>query len=465
MFMNPEHAWVPYQPTADNPWDARKVGHLYRRAGFGATHAELAAGVAAGHEKTLVLVLEGRPESDDFTRTSAFMASEKSMPPGAPLQRLSAWWLDRMLKTAHPLREKLTLFWHNHFATSNTKVQNARFMLGQYRLMQKHSLGSFKDMLIEMGTDPAMMVWLDTTQSVKGKPNENYARELMELFSLGIGNYTEADIREAAKAFTGYEIVDGKGVLNPRKHDAGEKVVFTNSGSFDGAGITRLCLEKPACPRFIVRKLYRFLVSESEPPTDDLIEPLAKLYRESDFDTGKLVSVMLRSNLFFSPAAYRAKVKSPVELAVGIVRGLEGSAGPLPLAAVLEGLGQVLFAPPSVKGWDGGPAWLNAQTLLSRNNLALAITSTEGTAFGTRCDPGRLLANHGKKTDEEIVDFLLGVFLQGDVPAESRSKLLDYLKQAKATKFPVYWAPDDVTNHRVRAVAHLVLTLPEFQLG
>jgi hypothetical protein len=174
--------------------------------------------------------------------------------------------------------------------------------------------------------------------------------------------------------------------------------------------------------------------------------------------------VMLRSNLFYSPAAYRTRIKSPVEFAVGIVRGLEGSAGPLPLAAVLEGLGQVLFAPPSVKGWDGGPAWLNAQTLLSRNNLALALTSTEGTAFGTRCDPARLLSKHGKKSDEEVVDFLLGVFLQGDVPAESRAKLLDYLKQAKATKFPVYWAPDDVTNHRVRAAAHLVLTLPEFQL-
>ena len=456
--------WQPYKPSASNPWDARKVGHLYRRAGFGATHAELEAGVADGHEKTLERVLSGKPESEDFTRTSEFMAGEKSMPPGAPLPRLSAWWLDRMLKTAHPLREKITLFWHNHFATSNVKVQNARYMLGQYRLMYKHALGSFKTLLVEMGTDPAMMIWLDTIQSVKGKPNENYARELMELFSLGIGNYTEADIREAARAFTGYQIEKGAGTFNKKQHDASEKRVFGNSGTYKGEDIAGLCLENPACPKFIVAKMYRFLISESGSPDKDAIDSLAEMYRELEFDTGKLVAVMLRSNLFFSPATYRAKIKSPVDFAVSIIRGLEGTTGPLPLASILEGLGQVLFAPPSVKGWDGGPTWLNAQTLLSRNNLALAITSTAGTGFGSRCDPARLLANHGKKTDEEVVDFLLGVFLQGDVPAESRTKLLDYLKQAKATKFPVYWTQDDVSNHRFRAVAHLVLTLPEFQL-
>src|SRR6185312_11105024 len=129
----------PYKPTPSNPWDARKVGHLYRRAGFGATHAEIDAGLADGHEKTLERILTGKPETEDFTRTSDFMANAKSMPPGAPLARLSAWWLDRMLKTAHPLREKITLFWHNHFATSHVKVPNARYMLGQYRLMYKYA--------------------------------------------------------------------------------------------------------------------------------------------------------------------------------------------------------------------------------------------------------------------------------------------------------------------------------------
>jgi hypothetical protein len=458
-------AWAAYQPSAAHPWDRRKVAHLYRRAAFGATAAELDAGVKDGHEKTITRVLEGGPESDDFTRTTEFMASERSMPPGAPQGRLSAWWLDRMLKTAHPLREKLTLFWHNHFATSNAKVQNARYMLGQYHLLQKYALGSFRELVIQMGTDPAMMVWLDTLGSTKGNPNENYARELMELFSLGIGNYTEKDIREAARAFTGYEIKNGSGVLNPSQHDATSKTVFGRTGRFKGEDIAKLCLEKEACPRFIVRKLYRFLISEADNPPAELIDPLAEQYRAWDFDTGKLVATMLRSNQFFAPQTYRAKIKSPVEFVTGIVRGLEGTAGALPLAEALEGLGQVLFAPPSVKGWDGGPAWLNAQTLLARNNLALALTSGEDARFGTRCDPARVLARYGIASDAEALHWLLDVFVQGDVPAATRDRLLGYLETAKGIKYPVYWTPDDVTHHRVRAVAHLVLTLPEFQLN
>ena len=463
--LDPKTAWQPYTPSAENPWDRKKVGHLYRRAGFGATASELDAGVKDGHAKTLDRILSGAPESEDFARTSEFMASERSMPPGAPQQRLSAWWLDRMLKTRHPLREKLTLFWHDHFATSNAKVQNARFMLAQYRLMQSHALGSFAALLLQMGTDPAMLVWLDTNTSTKAAPNENYARELMELFSLGIGNYTETDIRQAAKAFTGYEIKEGKGTFNRRQHDAGEKSVFGKSGKFTGEDVAKLCLEHPACPRFIVRKLYKFLVSDLDTPAAELIDPLAEEYRKSGFDTGKLVSTVLRSNLLFSPSAYRAKIKSPVEFAVGTVRTLEGHAGTLPLAGALEGLGQVLFAPPSVKGWDGGPAWLNAQTLLGRNNLALALTSTEDARFGSRCDPSELLAKHGAKGDAEQVDFLLDLFMQRDVPAAARDKLLDYLKTAKGVKYPAYWSADDVANYRTRAVTHLALTLPEYQLN
>ncbi len=462
--IDPKTAWAPYTPSAENPWDLRKAGHLFRRAAFGATATELQDAVAAGHEKTLDRIINGNPESADFTATSDFMASERSMPAGTETNRLAAWWLDRMLKTAHPLREKLSLFWHNHFATSNSKVLNARYMLGQYRPIHQHSLGSFRELLIAMGTDPAMLIWLDTTQSVKGKPNENYARELMELFSLGVGHYTETDIREAAKAFTGYEIKDGKGILNESQHDTSKKRVFGQSGNFQGQDIARLCLAQSACPRFLVRKLFAFFISEAEMPSEELLEPLSQFYREVEFDTGKLVSRMLRSNLFFSPNVYRARIKSPVEFAAGIVRGLDGRVGALPLAESLAELGQVLFAPPSVKGWDGGPAWLNAQTLLFRNNLALALTSTEDTRFSTRCDPAALLARHARRSDAEIVDFLLDLFVQGDVPDASRTKLLDYLARAKQTNYPAYWAENDVVQHRMRAVTHLVLTLPEFEL-
>jgi hypothetical protein len=251
-------AWEPYRPTADNPWDLKKVGHLYRRAGFGATFDELQRGVSDGPEKTIDRVLRGGPADSDFEKTSEFMASERSLPAGTPGVQLAAWWLYRMLRTQHPLREKLTLFWHNHFATSLAKVQNARYMLGQYRLMHRHALGSFRAMLHDMSFDPAMMVWLDTNQSKKGKPNENYARELMELFSLGIGNYTEADIREAAKAFTGYDVKAGKMKFDEQQHDDAEKKVFGKSGPFKGPDIVDLCLEKSSCPRFIVASCTAF---------------------------------------------------------------------------------------------------------------------------------------------------------------------------------------------------------------
>ncbi len=465
MTISPKTAWEPYRPSAAEPWDVRKVGHLYRRAGFGATWAELQHGLADGPDRTLDRVLNGRPESDDFARTTEYMATERSLPPGAPGVQLAAWWLDRMLTTAHPLREKLTLFWHNHFATSHAKVRNARLMLAQYRTLHRHALGSFRELLTEMSVgDAAMMVWLDAKESTKEKPNENYARELMELFSLGIGHYTETDIREAARAFTGYQVKNGAATFDPKRHDGTDKTVLGRTGKWKGDDVVKVCLDQPACPRFVTRKLVRFLVAEGEPLGDEYVDPLADAYRASDFDTGKLVATILRSNLFFSPLAYRQRIKAPVDFACGIVRGLEGTVGTLGLANALESLGQVLFAPPSVKGWDGGPAWLNGQTLLFRQNLALALTSTDDVRFGRRCDPAATLERHGKRADEDAVDFLLGLFLQGDVPAETRAGLVDYLAGARKATVPPYWTPDDAANHRLRAVAHLVLTLPEFQL-
>ena len=458
-------AWEPYRPTPDNPWDLRKVGHLHRRAGFGATWADLQRGLADGPDAAIARVLAGGPADPDFDRTTEFAASPRSLPANAPGTQLAGWWLARILGGPHPLREKLTLFWHNHFATSLSKVRNARHMLGQYRLLNRYALGDFRELLRGMSTDPAMMTWLDTPSSVKGKPNENYARELMELFSLGIGHYTEADVREAARAFTGYAITGDKGTFAAAAHDGGEKTVLGRRGPWAADDIVRICLDQPACPRFVAGKLYRLLVSETEPPAPGLIEPLAEGYRRSGFDTGKLVETILRSNLFFSPAAYRQAVKSPVEFAVGIVRGLEGAVGPLRLAEALETLGQVVFAPPSVKGWDGGPTWLNAQTVLFRQNLALALTSTDDFRFGRRCDPAALLARHGKAGDADAVGFLLDLFYQGDVPAAAREGLVGYLAGAKAGRYPAYWTPRDVADHRLRAVAHLALTLPEFQLN
>jgi uncharacterized protein (DUF1800 family) len=294
-------------------------------------------------------------------------------------------------------------------------------------------------------------------------PNENYARELMELFSLGIGHYTETDIREAARAFTGWEIKDGQAAFNPKQHDDGEKTVLGKTGRLKGEDVIDLCLEQKSAPEFLCGKLYRFLVSETTPPSAELLGPLAEGFRKSDYDFGALVGTVLRSRLFFGAAAYRGRIKAPVDFALGIVRGLEGHTGTTALAATLEELGQNVFYPPSVKGWDGGPTWLNGQTLLTRQNLTLALTSTEDVRFGRRTDPAALAKKHGK-AGPELVDFFLKLFLQGDVAAESRARLEEYQRHAEQLTYPVYWTKDDAEDHRVRSLCRLVLALPEFQL-
>jgi hypothetical protein len=305
---------------------------------------------------------------------------------------------------------------------------------------------------------------------VKGKPNENYARELMELFSLGIGHYTEEDIREAAKAFTGWEIKAEKFYFNAGQHDDSAKTVLGKSGKWNGEDIVRICLDQPACSRFIARKLVRFLVSDTLILSEELIQPLADRFRAGKFDFGKLVETVLRSNLFFSHHAYRNQIKSPVDFVLGIVRALEIRVSTTALAVALESLGQNLYFPPSVKGWDGGRTWLNGQTLLFRQNLALALSSRDGQYVrhppgADVLEPADLLRKHGVEGEEATVSFLLDLFLQGDVPHETRSRLVEYLQQSRKQSLPSYWTAEDRERHPTRAVTHLVLTLPEFQLA
>src|SRR5262249_30197238 len=247
-------------------------------------------------------------------------------------------------------------------------------------------------------------------------------------------------------------------VFNQGQHDDGEKTVLGQTGRWKGEDVVRICLEQKAAAPFIAAKLYRFLVSESVPATPELLGPLAERFRTSGYDFGALVRTVLSSNLFFAPAAYRTRVKAPVDFALGIVRALEGRIGTSALALALDGLGQKVFYPPNVKGWDGGQAWLNGQTLLFRQNLALALTSTEDPRFGSRTDPGALVRKYGPKSDTEVVDFFLRLFLQGDVPAPTRARLLDYQRRSHDLKAPVYWTAADAAGHRVRALCHLVLS-------
>ncbi|MBI3411087.1 MAG: DUF1800 domain-containing protein [Planctomycetes bacterium] len=476
--IDPRWAWERYRPTDAAPWDIKRVGHLYRRAAFGASWQELEAALRDGPERTIDNLLRGRADRDADELWTLLSRGTSQANNG---EQLPALWLYRMLQSPHPLREKMTLFWHNHFATSNAKVRNAGYMIGQYELSRRHALGSFRTLLQEMSHDPAMMVWLDTTQSRRGQPNENYARELMELFSLGINNirrpaernYTEQDIREAARAFTGWSLQNGQAVFRENEHDDGEKNVLGQRGRWQSRDIVRICLEQEATSFFIVRKLFRFLVSETVPATAELLTPLARQFRESDYDFAALVERVLRSNLFFSAQVHRTRIKAPVDFALGIVRGLEGHLedanpqhrlGTTALASALDGLGQKLFYPPSVAGWDGGRAWLNGQTFLLRQNLALALTSTTDDRFGRRTDPAARVRRHHRGTDAAQVDFFVRLFLQNDVPASARTRITDYMKNAASRSYPAFWTSEDAADHRTRALAHMVLCLPEFQL-
>src|SRR5262249_51029075 len=284
------------------------------------------------------------------------------------IAQFRAWWLWGMQESGHPLREKLALFWHNHFATSNAKVLNARLMFEQNVTIRKHALGRFRPSLIDMSKDTAMLVWLDSNQNRKGAPNENYAREVMELFSLGVGHYTEKDIQEAARALTGWHHSGGWDYnprvaadtltfeYHPAEHDDGPKTIFGKTGNWGGEDAAGVGCDNKWCAPFLTGKLYAYLVSETPPP-EPLLAPLVEQFRNSDYDIAGLVKAMIGSRLFFSEHTYRKRVKWPVEYAPGAVPpGGPDRAPPGHLPAPLAQLGPGPFPPPNGEGWGSAPA-------------------------------------------------------------------------------------------------------------
>jgi uncharacterized protein (DUF1800 family) len=507
--LDPVAAWQPWEPSDKTAWNLKWAGHLFRRAGFGASVPELREAVKAGLPATLDRLMKGDKGADTrlkFLEATGVAASHRSG------YELRAWWLYGMLHSLYPLREKLTLFWHDHFATSINKVTRAFAMYRQNLLLRQHALGRFPDFLQAMSKDPAMLLWLDSASNVKGKPNENYAREVMELFSLGVGNYTEKDIREAARAFTGWQTEDDEYVFVAREHDDGDKTVLGKSGTFNGEDVVRICLEQAACAKFLVRKLYRFLVSERETPPDTFLQPLADDFRKSGYDIAALVRRMVGSRHFFSEYAYRQRIKCPVEFALGIVSSLtDRQIPPRALVSRLDAMGQTLFAPPNVKGWPGGASWLNTATVLARHNFAQMVamgglrdSAPRPTPLNPieaereRAEEAQRLAEEARQLAEEeklraegkpvpprpepavpppaanmdvaaqvqrekltkpaeIVNFLLDMLLQGDASATARAKLTAFLEDGKPGGANL--------TRRIRETAHVIMTMPEYQLA
>jgi len=443
---DPQWAWVAYEPDDARPWNLALAGHLYRRAAFGADWAQLQRALADGPRRAVERLLE--PE----TEVAAFDRRHDELEESANADALRAWWLRRMVQTPHPLQEKMTLFWHGHFGATAARVNYAPLMRGHVQLLRQHALGSYPPLLEAVSRDPAMLVSVGAAENRKMVPNDHYARELLARFSLGSGNFMEEDVEEAARAFTGWRVLRNRLRYFPGDHDGDVKRILGREGNFDGDDVVEIVLQQPATPRLLVRKLYRWLVSETDEPSDALLAPLAESFA-ADYDVARLVRTILRSNLFFSPRAYRQRIKSPVEFALGIVRGLEALAPTEKLAGDLAAMGQNLYHPPTVKGWKGGRFWLNQATLVGRSNLAAEML-LGAKPYADKLDPSAVAKKHGHAAPQAAARFLVDLFLQGDLD----EGVADRLFEGAA-------AGEGGPAERLRRFAHAVVTLPEFQLA
>jgi len=426
-----------FEPSKGRPWNDAEASRLLRRTGFCPSAGERAAALEQTPGEVVARLIDG-PESQRFDELDAlgerFARREE-------IDGLRAWWALRMTHTTRTVRSRMALLWHDHFATSNAKVRSPRLMLQQLRVFERHALGRFGDLLLAVARDPAMIVWLDGNENVNGRPNENFARELFELFALGLGAYTERDIKEAARAFTGWHQRNGRFRFARHLHDEGVKKVFGRTGPLDGDDVVRLTLEQPACARFVARRLIEEFVCPQ--PPEELVAPLAERLRRTDYDLDDAVRTLLTSEAMFDPRWRSSRIKSPVEFAVGVVRSLEISVGGQQLADTISQMGQRLFEPPSVKGWDGHRAWLNTATMLVRLGAVQRATDAE------RFDADALL-NRYQVDDAEVATFAARLTLDGLIPEPIRRDVES-----------LAGSPADVLRETLR----LLMTTPEYQMA
>ncbi len=448
--------------------DPQRLGHLLRRAGFGARPDEWTAyakmGVGAATDQLL------HPEQVPDHLDAVLQDISGDYVDFTDIGSIRKWWLYRMAHTKRPLEEKMTLFWHNHFATANYKVDNPQWMWRQNELFRAHALGNFRTLLQAVSRDPAMLIWLDGADNKKGRPNENYGRELQELFTLGIGGgYTETDVKEAARAFTGWRFDSGSDsfVFDANNHDGGVKTFLGQTGPFNGDDILDILARHPSTAKFLCTKLFKFFVHDDPAPGE--IAPLTQVYFESGYSIRAVVGTILKSPAFYSPKAIYAKIKSPTEYMVTAIRTLDvplNAAGrEMPLGSVLSGMGQSLFNPPNVKGWPEGKSWMNTETLLSRINFAnslvrqmdqqgLLSANLQGWLSAMRTDaPSRL------STPSQVVDALWAVLLPGHTPSSATRRTLIAFAQDDNNPNAVHF------EQKAPGLVSLILSAPEYQLA
>jgi uncharacterized protein (DUF1800 family) len=444
----------------DNP--RSQVAHLLRHAGFGATEAELDQYAALGFAGTLDRLLS--PEQVDDSATDQQVAS-LALDPKDPdarkkIEAAKFWWLNRMLYTQRPLQEKLTLFWHNHFATANSKVQNAVLMLNQIQLFRDYGLGNFETLLQKVTRDPAMLFWLDNRLNRKGAMNENWGREVQELFTVGIGNYTEQDIKEAARSFTGHGLdKNSQYVFTPAQHDAGQKTFQGQTGNFDADDILAILVRNPATARFLTSKLFAFFAYDG--PDSSTIDRLANTFVTSNFDIRSVLRDIFSGPEFLSQQAFHGQIKSPIDLLTGSLKSLNvQNVGP-DATQILRRMGQDLLNPPDVSGWKGGPAWINATTLFERFNWGNRLVMGRDSTKPYFADVPAQIQAHGVTSAEGLVDFYVSLLVDGDVTPEARQSLVDYLNASG----PLALDNSGALDLKARGLVHLALATPTYQLA
>ena len=528
-------------PVSDG-WNARQVEHLLNRAGFGARPAEIEAALKLGRAAYVEQLLAGWSEpAEPFFVDAPARPSRRELDE-AEYKRAqddyrrgerrllfgyAGWWIDQMIEGDDPLRQKMVLFWHGYFTSSARDVKRTAAMVEQNQLFQRLALGNFRELLCAVLRDPAMIEYLDNNQNRRGNPNENLARELMELFTLGAGNYTEQDIKEGARALTGWRTNDDKteAYLVRRQHDDGVKEILGRKGRFDADDFVDILLEQPACSRWLAGKLLGYF--EGRAPDETRLAEYAGVLKAGKFEIAPLLKKLFDDPRFYRDEILGERISGPVEYLVGCTRRLGIDVPPQLLWLGAGQLGQRLFDPPNVKGWEGDEAWITTSSLLARGNMAgmllgvvhfedvlkddgFALDDDESIGGGEMGEMSGAMAGEeakkpakkeakvdlgpelgalkrltsefyyprlnltarasrlGANSDERIVDVLADELLPVALSAESRAALLEFLG-AERTKL----ALDDgkllqtpaKAEELLRRLAHLILSLPEAQLS
>ncbi|MBF6613835.1 MAG: DUF1800 domain-containing protein [Chloroflexi bacterium] len=444
--------------------DRHLIAHLLRRAGFGSNAADIDAYAALSYEDAVNSLVNyeqvddtGVEDALQQMRSAAPASTNDKRPQYGNPQLEVATWLTRMLLSKRPLQEKMALFWHGHFVSSIVDVKSANLMAKQNALYRANALTQdFKVFTKEVSRDPAMLIYLNNNTNRKDAPNENWARELMELFTLGIGNYTETDVKEGARAFTGWTVTkEGNALFRANLHDSGQKTFLGVTGNLSGDDAVDIIFKQPAHPVFMARKLFRFFVYDD--PDDATVNRFADIYTKSNFSIKELVKQILLSPEFRSTKAYYSLVKSPAEFTIGAMRALSAEIYDLKswqgISAALAAMGQQIYAPPNVGGWPGNRTWVNTSAYYSRANLARELVSIDS---DYTIDPTEIANAAGANTPQAAVDYFLELLLQTNVPADYRGTLLSYAGNFTDAK---------TTDGKLRGLVRLIMSTPVYQMN